>query len=84
MREHREHPREVHPFLLVDEELLDILALITLQLNHFSHLGVGDDGAIAGYSNAKRLDENPGLAYRLVQGPIYSPNFFLMTFRILR
>jgi hypothetical protein len=35
-------------FLLVGEELLNILALISLKLNHLPHLGVHDDGAIAG------------------------------------
>jgi hypothetical protein len=33
---------------LVCQEILDILALIALELDHLSHLGVGDDGAIAG------------------------------------
>jgi hypothetical protein len=33
--------------LLVSQELLDILSLITLQLNHLAHLSVSDDGAIA-------------------------------------
>jgi hypothetical protein len=31
-----------------DQELLNILTLITLELNHLAHLTVGDDGAIAG------------------------------------
>ena len=35
-------------FLLVGQKVLDILALIALELDHLSHLGVGDDGAIAG------------------------------------
>jgi hypothetical protein len=34
--------------LLVGQEVLDILALIALELDHLSHLGVRDDGAIAG------------------------------------
>ena len=34
--------------LLVGQKVLDILALIALELDHLSHLGVGDDGAIAG------------------------------------
>jgi hypothetical protein len=33
--------------LLVGQELLDILALVSLKLNHLTHLGVIDDGAIA-------------------------------------
>ena len=35
-------------FFLVDQEFLNILTLVTLQLNHLTHLIVGDDGAIAG------------------------------------
>jgi hypothetical protein len=34
-------------FLLVGEELLNILALISLELNHLPHFSVDDDGAIA-------------------------------------
>jgi len=34
-------------FLLVDQELLYILSLIALKLNHLTHLTVIDDGAIA-------------------------------------
>ena len=34
--------------LLVCQKVLDILALIALELDHLSHLGVSDDGAIAG------------------------------------
>ena len=33
--------------LLIDQEFLDILALITLKLNHLTHLTVIDDSAIA-------------------------------------
>jgi len=33
--------------LLVNQEFLNILALISLELNHLAHLGVVDDGAIA-------------------------------------
>ena len=33
--------------LLVDQEFLNILSLITLKLNHLTHLGVDDNGAIA-------------------------------------
>lgn len=35
-------------FLLIGEEFLNIFALVALQLNHLSHLGIVDDGAIAG------------------------------------
>ena len=31
-----------------DQELLNILTLIALELDHLAHLTVGDDGAIAG------------------------------------
>jgi hypothetical protein len=34
--------------LLVGQEVLDILALVTLELDDFTHLRVGNDGAIAG------------------------------------
>jgi hypothetical protein len=34
--------------LLVGQEVLNILALISLQLDHLSHLSVRDDSAIAG------------------------------------
>jgi hypothetical protein len=33
--------------ILIDQELLDVLALISLKLNHFAHLTVVDDRAIA-------------------------------------
>ena len=39
---------KLEAFLLVHEELLDILALVALELDHLAHLAVGDDGAIAG------------------------------------
>lgn len=35
-------------FLLVNQKFLDILALIALELDHLAHLGVADDGSIAG------------------------------------
>lgn len=38
---------ELQSFLLVDQEFLDIFALITLKLDHFTHLTVIDNGAIA-------------------------------------
>jgi hypothetical protein len=34
--------------LLVGQEVLNILALVSLQLDHLSHLSVCDDSAIAG------------------------------------
>jgi len=39
---------EFKPFFLVDQEFLDIFALIPLKLDHLAHLAVVDDGAIAG------------------------------------
>lgn len=38
---------KLESLLLVSQELLDILSLISLQLNHLAHLSVRDDGAIA-------------------------------------
>lgn len=38
---------KLEAFLLIGEELLNIFALITLKLNHLSHLAVDDDSAIA-------------------------------------
>lgn len=35
-------------FLLVDKKVLDVFTLIALKLDHLAHLGVVDDGAIAG------------------------------------
>ena len=39
---------ELKTFLLVGQELLNILALISLKLNHLAHLTILDDGTIAG------------------------------------
>lgn len=39
---------ELEPFLLVTQEFLNILALVSLQLDHLPHLTVMDNGAIAG------------------------------------
>lgn len=39
---------QTETFLLVYEEFLHILALVSLQLDHLAHLRVGHDGAIAG------------------------------------
>ena len=35
--------------LLVGEKLLNVLSLVSLKLNHLAHLGISDDGTIAGY-----------------------------------
>lgn len=40
---------------LVCEKLLNILALIALELDHLSHLGIDDDGAIASYHMSVNL-----------------------------
>lgn len=60
-------------FLLVGEEFLNIFALITLKLNYFAHLGVDDNGSIAGL---KVLENSRCEAGESI------PNFFLMTLRI--
>ena len=39
---------QLESFPLVDQEFLNILALIPLQLDHLAHLIVGNDCAIAG------------------------------------
>jgi len=38
---------KLQTFLLVGEELLNILALISLKLNHLAHLSIDNDSAIA-------------------------------------
>jgi len=38
---------ELQTFFLVGEELLNIFALISLELNHLTHLTINNDGAIA-------------------------------------
>jgi len=40
---------QLEAFFLVREELLNILALIALKLDHLSHLSINHDGAIASY-----------------------------------
>ena len=59
-----------------DQELLNIFALITLKLNHLTHLAIGDNGAIASCPGS--------VSYRAKRGVIVAhiPNFFLMTLRI--
>lgn len=44
---------ELKAVLLVGQKLLDIFALITLELDHLAHFGVVDNGAIASYTNKK-------------------------------
>lgn len=39
---------ETQALFLIRQEILHIFALVSLQLNHLSHFGVGDDSAIAG------------------------------------
>lgn len=38
---------KLEALFLVGKEFLHILALVSLELNHLSHLSVNDDGAIA-------------------------------------
>lgn len=42
---------QLKTFLLVGQKFLNILALVSLELNHLAHLSVADDGAIAGWSS---------------------------------
>ena len=42
---------EFEPFFLVDQEFFDIFSLITLKLDHFAHLSIVDNGAIASLIN---------------------------------
>lgn len=65
---------QLEAFLLVDEEFLNIFALIPLELDHLSHLGVVDDGAIAGCRDVS--------GWLTVGRKENIPNFFLMTLRI--
>ena len=44
---------ELQSFLLVDQEFLNILTLITLKLDHLAHLRVIDDGAIASWNDKR-------------------------------
>lgn len=68
--------------VLAGEEFLEILALVALELDHLAHLGIVDDGAIAGCVVAK-LVTCPGMSQcRLTCGGRHSPNFFLTTARI--
>lgn len=39
---------QLEPFLLIHQELLHVLALVALQLDHLAHLAVVHNGAIAG------------------------------------
>lgn len=40
---------KLQALLLVGEEFLNILALISLKLDHLSHFSIDNDGAIASY-----------------------------------
>lgn len=39
---------ELKTLFLIDQEFLNIFTLVTLELDHLAHLGVVDNGAIAG------------------------------------
>lgn len=71
--------------VLTGKELLEILALVALELDHLAHLSVVDDGAIAGCVVAK-LVTGLGMSQSReggwVGGGWHSPNFFLTTARI--
>lgn len=64
---------ELETFLLVDKKILDVFALIALELDHLAHLGIVDNGAIA---SCKSQSANAECEL------IDVPNFFLMTLRI--
>lgn len=49
--------------VLAGKELLEILALVALELDHLAHLSIVDDGAIAGCSVA-RLVTGLGMSQR--------------------
>lgn len=42
---------ELETLFLIDQEFLNILALVTLELDHLAHFSVVDNSAIAGYSD---------------------------------
>lgn len=52
---------ELETIPLVNEEFLDILALISLELDHLPHLSVVDNGSIAGYFEDRGLVSGRGL-----------------------
>lgn len=67
---------EAQTFLLVDEEFLNVLSLVSLELNDLAHLGIVHDSAIAGCDQSAR-------GYVLCEMVCRdSPNFFLITLRI--
>jgi len=66
-------------FLLVDQEFLNILALIALKLDHLAHLRIADNGAIAGCGVPISKD-SVRKDYESFKDCL--PNFFLMTLRI--
>ena len=70
--------------VLGSEEFLHCLTLVTLELNHLAHLGVSDDGAIAGCLVAQLAYDAPRHSdSRLGEGGGQNlPNFFLTTARI--
>ena len=50
---------ELEAFLLIDQEFLNIFALIALKLDHLPHLAIVDDGAIASLTkqeSARRME----------------------------
>lgn len=69
---------ETETFLLVGEEFLHVLSLVSLKLNDLTHLSIGHYSAIAGLSIVSRWV--PGEHAGMVDFDL--PNFFLMTLRI--
>ena len=56
---------KLETLLLVNEELLDILTLVTLKLDNLTHGGIRHDGAIASCDNHQclRFDVIAGLSH---------------------
>ena len=60
---------QLQPLLLIDQELLYILALVALELDHLAHLRVVDDGAIAGELLLDHLEDF--LLVELLREPLH-------------
>lgn len=68
--------------VLAGEEFLEVLALVALELDHLAHLGIVDNGAIAGCVVAKLVTRLGMSQCQVAGGGVHSPNFFLTTARI--
>jgi hypothetical protein len=60
---------QLQTLLLIDQELLYILALVALELDHLAHLRVVDDGAIAGELLLDHLEDL--LLVELLREPLH-------------